>query len=171
MAISERLSDLVTPVLEENGFRLWEVKVTKAGKRSVVSVLLDKEGGATADDLAEMSKTIAPVLDEDPSLEDAYHLEVATPGLERNLSTSQHFLWSVGMEVTIAYRVAGSINRVTGTLTGFEDNNAIVKSNSPEEGTITISLDAITKAHTIFDFQAAMKKADEEEFIPQGETA
>jgi ribosome maturation factor RimP len=43
------------------GFRLWDIKVTKAGKRSIVSVTLDKHNGATLEDISQASKEIAPV--------------------------------------------------------------------------------------------------------------
>lgn len=173
MALADRLTELVAPVIEEEKFRLWDIKVTKAGKRSIVTVLIDKDGGADADELAHISKTIAPILDEDPSLEASYHLEIATPGLERSLTKPEHYTWSIGMDVTVAYRIDGSINRIKGNLIGFENDMVTIKNESDEEK-LDIELDTITKAHTLFDFQSAMKKAEEmkdDELIPQGETA
>ncbi len=154
MSISDGLTDMIAPVLENAGFRLWELKVTKAGKRSIVSVTLDKEGGVTVDDIAEMSKLIAPILDESDSLDDAYHLEVASPGLERPLITPEHFQWSLGMDITVSHRVDGSLVRSRGKLISVSDNDIEIET---EESTPTISLSDITKAHTLFDFDKALK--------------
>ena len=95
MSLTDDINDMLTPVLDELGFRLWDIKVTKAGKRSIVSVTLDKHNGATLEDISQASKEIAPVLDELPSLEDSYHLEVSSPGLERSLLKQDHYVWSL----------------------------------------------------------------------------
>lgn len=157
MSLSQGLTDMINPVVQKAGFRLWELKVTKAGKRSVVTITLDKAGGATLDEIAEMSKLIAPVLDENPSLEDAYHLEVASPGLERPLVTPEHFSWSLGMDITVSHRVDGSLVRSRGKLTMVSDKDITVETGDEENSVVVIEFADITKAHTLFDFDNAMK--------------
>lgn len=177
MSIVDRLTDKVTPVVIQEGYFLWELKVTKAGKRSLVSIVLDKKGGASLDELAGMSREIAHILDDDPSLEEAYHLEVSSPGLERNLTTVEHYKWSVDLDVTVTYRVEGTIERSRGKLISVDDTNIVVQSEDIELGKISIPIETITKAHTLFDFEEAMKKRSDdstdsdEDLIPQGETA
>lgn len=154
MSISDGLTDMIAPVLENAGIRLWELKVTKAGKRSIVSITLDKQGGVSVEDIAEMSKLIAPILDDAQTLDDAYHLEVASPGLERPLVTQDHFEWSLGMDITVSHRVDGSLVRARGKLVSVSPEDIQVET---DEATLTIALDSITKAHTLFDFEAALK--------------
>ncbi len=156
MSLSQGLTELVAPVLEKAGFRLWDLKVTKAGKRSIVSVTLDKTGGVSIEDIAAMSKVIAPLLDEHAALDDAYHLEVASPGLERPLSRVEHFEWSLGMNVTISHRVDGSLVRSRGRLVVAAIDNVTLETD--DGGSELIAIDSITKAHTLFDFDEAMKK-------------
>ena len=156
MSLTNDLVATLTPVIEDAGFRLWDLKVTKAGKRSIVSITLDKYQGATIDDIAEMSKILAPILDENQSLDDAYHLEVATPGLERTLLRPDHYRWSLGMNITVSYRNDGSIVREHGKLVSVSDDEIVIETNSDNQ--IKILCDSITKAHTLFDFEEAMKK-------------
>ena len=156
MSLTNDLTDMLTPVIENAGFRLWDLKVTKAGKRSIVSITLDKHNGATVDDIAEMSKLVAPLLDDHASLDDAYHLEVATPGLERSLTRPEHFQWSLGMNITVSHRADGSLVRNHGKLTTVSDSDIGIE--NAENETITIPIESITKAHTLFDFEEAMKK-------------
>lgn len=154
MSLNTELIDLLASPISDLGFRLWDVKVTKAGKRQVVSVTLDKDSGANLDEIASASKAIAPLLDDLKALEDGYHLEVSSPGLERSLSRPEHFKWSIGHEVAISHRVDGSLERTRGKLVRADDEGVVVENESE----IAIPIDAITKAHTLFDFEAAMKK-------------
>lgn len=153
MSLVDELTDMVTPILAPHQYRLWNLKVTKTGRRSIVSVVLDKDGGATLDGIADMSKEMAPLLDEHPSLGE-YHLEVASPGLERSLTAKDHYQWSLGLEVAVSYRADGSITRSVGTLTKVTDEGIVVTN----EGEHVITFEAITNAHTLFNFEEAMKK-------------
>lgn len=155
MSLATDLTELITPRVEELGFRLWDLKVTKAGRRSVVTIQIDKAGGATLDEIADLSKLIAPILDDHEALEDAYHLEVSSPGLERNLVNNDHFEWSLGMNITVSFRSEGTVIRKNGKLI----SNTAEKIVLEEDGQpIEIEKNEITKAHTLFDFEEAMKK-------------
>ncbi len=170
MSVVKDITDKISPVVDKNGYRLWDVKLTKAGKRSIVSVTIDKEGGPTLDGIADLSKAIAPILDEMPTLENAYHLEVASPGLERSLITPEHFQWSKNLDVAISHRSDGSLTRTRGKL--IEVSPSVVKVQT-EDGDVVIELETITKAHTIFDFKKAMKQnpnKSDQEIDEQGES-
>ena len=122
MSLTGDIDDMLSPMLTKMDFRLWDIKVTKAGKRSIVSITLDKHNGATLDEIAEISKEIAPILDEIAALENSYHLEVATPGLERPLLNHDHFVWSLGMEITVSFRGNGTVTRASGKLISVDDD-------------------------------------------------
>ena len=167
MSLTDDINDMLTPVLDELGFRLWDIKVTKAGKRSIVSVTLDKHNGATLEDISQASKEIAPVLDELPSLEDSYHLEVSSPGLERSLLKQDHYVWSLGMQITVSFRSEGTVIRKSGKLVSVDTKNIQIEE---DDETITIEIENITKAHTLFNFEEALKKGPISEEL-QGESA
>lgn len=168
MSLAQDLSDMITPVVEGAGYRLWDLSVTKAGKRTVISITLDREGGATLDGIAEASKLIAPILDDHASLIDAYHLEVSSPGLERSLTRPQHYTWSLHLDVTVSHRADGTLVRSRGKIVDVGENSLTLET---QDSSIVISFEDITKAHTVFDFDAAMKAGSQSEVVPQGETA
>jgi len=167
VSLVDNIDDMLTPVLSDLNLRLWDVKVTKAGKRSIVSVTLDKHNGATLEDIASASKQIAPILDDLPALDDAYHLEVATPGLERPLTKPDHFVWSLGMDITVSYRNDGTVVRKNGKLVTVDDSQIQIED---ADGFESIKIEDITKAHTLFNFEEAMKKGPINEEL-QGESA
>lgn len=106
MTASTRLTELLTPVVTAAGYDLEDVGVTAAGKRSVVRVLVDRDGGITLDDVADVSRVISGALDaadeQDPSLLGAsYVLEVSSPGVDRPLTQPRHWRRNVGRLVMV----------------------------------------------------------------------
>lgn len=121
MAITDlaRLSQLLTPVVEASGHDLEGLEVTPAGRRRVVRMLVDKDGGTTLDDVAEVSRAVSGALDDidvrEPALlGGAYVLEVGSPGVDRPLTLARHWRRNVGRLVT-AVLLDGT--RETGRLT------------------------------------------------------
>lgn len=104
-ASAARLSELVRPQVTAVGYDLEDLSVTAAGRRSVVRVVVDKDGGVTLDDVADVSRTISDVLDElDAAEPDAfgatYVLEVSSPGVDRPLTEPRHWRRNVRRLVT-----------------------------------------------------------------------
>lgn len=122
-ASAARLSELVAPEVAAVGYDLEDLTVTAAGKRSVVRVVVDKDGGVTLDDVADVSRTISDVLDgvdeTDPGLLGAtYVLEVSSPGVDRPLTEPRHWRRNVRRLVTATLREG---EPVTGRVTAADD--------------------------------------------------
>ncbi len=91
------LRPLVEPVVESAGYDLEEVVVTSAGRRSVVRVVVDRDGGIDLDAVAEVSRAVSGALDEADAFGDsAYTLEVTSPGVDRPLTEPRHWRRNVG---------------------------------------------------------------------------
>jgi ribosome maturation factor RimP len=179
MSRVDELSDMITPLIAKSNYRLWDLGITKAAKRSIVTVTLDKDGGANLDEMAEISKEIALVIDEHPSFDSEYHLEVESPGLERSLTRPEHYQWSKDMLITVSYRDGDALSRSRGILTNVNEDEIVIKEvpqnikrgsrkqievvvDQDEEPKFTnIAIETITKAHTVFDFEQAMKRETE----------
>jgi ribosome maturation factor RimP len=104
-ASTTRLRELLAPVIADTGADLEDVSVVQAGRRSVVRVLVDRDGGVSLDDVAEVSRTVSEALDEldqqDPSVLGAsYVLEVSSPGVDRPLTQPRHWRRNVRRLVT-----------------------------------------------------------------------
>lgn len=122
-ASAARLSELVAPEVAAVGYDLEDLTVTAAGKRSVVRVVVDKDGGVTLDDVADVSRTISDVLDgvdeTDPGLLGAtYVLEVSSPGVDRPLTEPRHWRRNVRRLVTTTLREGEPL---TGRVTAADD--------------------------------------------------
>ena len=124
-APADRLRELLAPVIAALGSELEDVSMSKAGKRSVVRVLVDREGGIDLDQVAEASRVAGEALDaldeQDPSvLGPSYVLEVSSPGVDRPLTEPRHWRRNLGRLVT-ATLADGSA--VTGRLTAADDSS------------------------------------------------
>jgi ribosome maturation factor RimP len=118
-----RLVGWIEPVVGAAGYDLEELVVTPAGRRSVVRVVVDREGGVTLDDIAEISRTVSEVLDanDDGMGRTPYVLEVSSPGVDRPLTGPRHWRRNTGRLVTVAVGPAGQTTEVTGRVTAVDD--------------------------------------------------
>lgn len=100
-ASAARLQELLQPVVAEAGADLEDVSVSKAGKRSVIRIVVDRDGGVSLDDVADLSRVVSEALDaldeQDPSaLGPSYVLEVTSPGVDRPLTQPRHWRRNLG---------------------------------------------------------------------------
>ncbi|MEE3467463.1 MAG: ribosome maturation factor RimP [Eubacterium sp.] len=100
MDFVQRTEELVRPILEEFGFELYDVELLKEGGGQVLRVYIDKEGGITSDDTADVCRQLSDRIDEEKNfIREAYTLEVSSPGLTRALTKPEHFSKSIGKDV------------------------------------------------------------------------
>ncbi|QIK66941.1 ribosome maturation factor RimP [Nocardioides sp. HDW12B] len=118
-----RLTEGLTGPLLELGLDLEAVDVTPAGRRRVVRVAIDRDGGVTLDDVAEATKLVSQHLDEGGPLssvlgEQPYTLEVTSPGVDRPLTLPRHWRRNKGRLVKVTDRDGAT---VTGRVVGHDD--------------------------------------------------
>src|SRR3954466_4031742 len=83
----QRVRDVLEPIVVGAGYDLEDVTVTAAGRRSVVRVVVDRDGGLDLDAVADISRVVSEVLDaDDVTGEMPYTLEVSSPGVDRPLT-------------------------------------------------------------------------------------
>ncbi|SDG14675.1 ribosome maturation factor RimP [Sinosporangium album] len=88
----ERLMKLLEPVVGAEGFDLEDVTVTPAGKRRMLRVVVDRDGGVSLDDVAEVSHAVSTALDDQDAMgATPYVLEVTSPGVDRPLTLPRHW--------------------------------------------------------------------------------
>lgn len=100
-AYGEKIWQLAEPLLEAEGMDLIHVECLKAKSRWIVRIYMDKEGGVTIDDCAEISNQLGDVLDVHDVPPGAYTMEVSSPGLDRPLTRDKDFLKYRGSKVRI----------------------------------------------------------------------
>jgi ribosome maturation factor RimP len=88
----DRLAGVITEPLADAGLDVEAIELSNAGKRKLLRVAVDKDGGVTLDDIAEATKEVSRLLDEtDVMGEQAYLLEVTSPGTDRPLTLPRHW--------------------------------------------------------------------------------
>lgn len=96
-----KTEELVLPLAEEFGFELVDVEFLKEAGSYHLRVYMDKEGGITIDDLAKVNRALSTKMDEKDFIDEAYILEVSSPGLTRPLKKPKDFLRSIGKDVEV----------------------------------------------------------------------
>jgi ribosome maturation factor RimP len=98
----KRLAELIEPVTAAAGLDLESVRVSVAGKRRLLRIVVDGDHGVSLDDAADVSREISAMLDEANALgEVPYTLEVSSPGVDRPLTEPRHWRRSVGRLVKV----------------------------------------------------------------------
>lgn len=118
-----RLSALLAPAVGAAGFDLEGVSVSRVGARSVVRVVVDRDGGVDLDGVAQASRTISAALDEADPLPAPYVLEVSSPGVDRPLTAPRHWRRAMGRLL----RVSGPGLRLIGRLVAADDTSATLE--------------------------------------------
>jgi len=88
----DHLMKLLEPVVSAEGLDLEDITATQAGKRRLLRVIVDRDGGVSLDDVADVSQAVSAALDDDDSMgQSAYTLEVSSPGVDRPLTEPRHW--------------------------------------------------------------------------------
>jgi ribosome maturation factor RimP len=101
-ADTARVTSVIEPVLHAMDVDLEGVKIASAGRRRVLRVIVDADGGVSLDDIAEISREISARLDAKNAMGDApYTLEVSSPGVDRPLTQPRHWRRAIGRLVLV----------------------------------------------------------------------
>ncbi len=148
--IAETVHDFLLPVINQLGYYLWDVEYVKEGSEWYLRITIDSEDGITIDDCETVHRAIDPIIDEHDPIENSYHLEVSSPGIERVLRTEEHIEAWAGEEVEAKlYAALDGKKSVRGRLLGIE--NGIVSIECGEK-TYEIEHKKISRMTTVFDF-------------------
>ena len=156
--IIDRLAGLLAGPVEALGLDLEAVDLSKAGKRSVLRVAVDKDGGVDMDDIAAATSEVSRVLDDSDVMGNGpYTLEVSSPGVDRPLTLPRHWRRNVGrlVKVTLA-----DDSDVTGRIVGSDDEAAELD----VDGTARrVALEDVAKARIQIEFKRPSDGAQDEE--------
>ena len=106
-----RIADVIGPVIAAAGMDLESVRVSAAGRRRLLRVVVDSDRGVSLDDAATISRKLSAALDASPVMGDfPYTLEVSSPGVDRPLTDPRHWRRAVGRLVQVTAADAGPIS-------------------------------------------------------------
>jgi ribosome maturation factor RimP len=123
IAARARLREVVEPVVGKAGYDLEDLTLTRVGRRFVVRVLIDTDGGISLDDVAVVSREISEALDAAEEsggevLAGEYQLEVGSPGVDRPLTEPRHWRRNAGRLV--------AVNGLVGRVVSADDDGVVL---------------------------------------------
>lgn len=135
---ADTLTRVVEPVVTAAGADLEGIDLDTAGRRRRVRVIVDADGGVDLDAIAEISRAVSAVLDEQDLFgAEPYVLEVTSRGVDTPLTLARHWRRNVGRLVKVTLRDGGT---VTERISGFEGDTVHLESGR------TIALPDVTRA-------------------------
>lgn len=146
-AIDRRLAEIVRPVIEGMGFELVRLRLM-SGKTRILQIMADRpEGGIEIDDCSGISTMVSAVLDVEDPLEEAYVLEVSSPGIDRPLTRLKDFDTWEGYEARLeTTELIDGRRRFKGALAGTEGDEVLIEI---EEGTIGLKFEWLSDAKLV----------------------
>lgn len=147
----QKAEALAEPIVSNFGFELVDVEYVKEAGTWYLRLYIDKEGGITIDDCEAVSRLFSDKLDEEDFIEDAYIMEVSSPGLGRPLKKEKDFRRSVGREVEIrTYRPIEKQKEFFGILSSYDDTHVTITLENQE--TMVFQKAEIALIRLAFDF-------------------
>ena len=128
MKITDRVQQLVLPIVQAHGCRLWDVEYVREGDQRFLRLYLDKETGVDITDCENISRAVDPLLDEADPIAESYHFEVCSAGLERALKRPSDFERFMGSNITVKlYRPRNGLKEIPCVLTGYDNGKITVE--------------------------------------------
>lgn len=156
-SIEGKIKEIAAQAAEANSVEFVHCEVVGAKRNMTVRVYIDKPGGVTVEDCAEVSRRMDETLDADDLIPTAYLLEVSSPGLERELYSLEDFKKFTGQKVKVKLSAAVGGQKVfIGQITGTNGTDVLLKEKSKDE--VRVPYGQIVKANLRVDLEQEFKK-------------
>ena len=147
--VQRRVEEIADFLLKDEGLELVDLEYRREGRRWVLRLFIDKEGGVTVEDCATVSRELADILDAKDAIPEAYVLEVSSPGLNRRVRKRRDFFRFAGRKVEVRLAALQDGRRkIVGTILGVEGEAVVV---AAPEATYTIALENIARATLVYE--------------------
>jgi ribosome maturation factor RimP len=143
---------LAEAVAEGLGVYIWDIQYLKEGASWYLRALIDKDGGITLKDCEDFHRAFGAVLDKEDPIEGNYWLEVASPGLERELNKDWHFEKLIGERIQVKLiRPKDGQSLFIGELRGKDADGIKILTDSGEEALVAPKEAAWVRQYYDFD--------------------
>ncbi|MCI5568678.1 MAG: ribosome maturation factor RimP [Candidatus Alectryocaccobium sp.] len=117
----KRAEELLMPVITEKNLELVDIEYVKEGSSWYLRAYIDKEGGVDINDCEAVSRAFSDILDKEDPIEDAYILEVSSPGLGRPLKKDKDFTRNIDKKIEFkSYKAIDGQKEFEGILRSFD---------------------------------------------------
>ncbi|OGJ87134.1 MAG: hypothetical protein A2268_06730 [Candidatus Raymondbacteria bacterium RifOxyA12_full_50_37] len=130
--IRETVKEIAEQVVKGRNLDLVDIDVHASSKKPLIRVYIDKEGGVTVKDCADVSHELSVNFYVDESVPEDFTIEVSSPGIERPLTTDRDFSRNTGRMLEVLYRKEGATASLTGTLVQSGAAEIVLRTGSSE---------------------------------------
>ncbi len=148
--IEERVESLLKPIIENMGYKLYDVEYAKEAKNYFLRIFIDKDNGSIdLEDCEKVNNAITDILDEADYIKEQYFLEVSSPGVERVIRKDTQLQENIGtnVEVNLFKPINGS-KQYQGILKEFNNEEIIIE----KDNLINIPRKNISLIKTVYDW-------------------
>ena len=140
------LNEQIVKIVKVNGASFYGTETAQDDGNTIFRVYITKEGGVTLDLCADISHELSVFFDVNPPMHDAYFLEVSSPGIERKLENSSHFISAVNERVK--FKINGG-DKEKGEITSADEKGFTIAKKGED---IRFEYNNISKAKTYFEW-------------------
>ncbi|KMK77249.1 ribosome maturation factor RimP [Alkalihalobacillus pseudalcaliphilus] len=146
--VTDVVANLVEPIVEELQLELVEVVFKKEGPNWFLRVFIDSDTGVDLEDCSTVSEKLSEVLDEVDPIQQAYFLEVSSPGAERPLNTKQDLEKAMNKYIHVStYEMIDGQKAFEGDLLSFDGEQLQIELTiKTRKKVVTIPYDKVAKA-------------------------
>lgn len=149
MNITSSVRKMTEEVLKTTEMELVDVEYVKEGPFRYLKIYIDKPGGITVDDTADISRVLNKKLDEADLIDEQYFLEVSSPGVERPFKKEKDYLNNIGNFVEARfYKPVEGKKSVKGLLKEKNENDIVIETG---EGILRIELSDLSKINRVLE--------------------
>jgi len=149
MNITSSVRKMTEEVLKTTEMELVDVEYVKEGPFRYLKIYIDKPGGITVDDTADISRILNKKLDEADLIDEQYFLEVSSPGVERPFKKEKDYLNNIGNFVEARfYKPVDGKKSVKGLLKEKNENDIVIETG---EGILRIELSDLSKINRVLE--------------------
>ncbi|MBW5486871.1 ribosome maturation factor RimP [Streptomyces bambusae] len=164
---SDRLRELLEPLVAAQGLDLEDIELSRAGKRRMLRIIVDSDEGVELDACAELSRVIGEKLDETDAMGDGeYVLEVSSPGADRPLTQHRHYVRATGRLVKFQLSTEGgkAAGELIARILGVDDEGLDLEVPGVKGRKATarrLAFTDVAKARVEIEFNRKDKKEEE----------
>lgn len=145
-----KTQEILEPIAEKAEVEIYDIEYVKEGSDWYLRCYINKPEGVNIGDCETVSRALSDELDRMDFIEDAYILEVSSPGLGRALKKDKHFEKSLGSEVDIkTYKAIDGVKDFTGVLKAYDEKTITIEE---EDGERTFDKKEVASVKLTIDF-------------------
>jgi ribosome maturation factor RimP len=146
-----KLNELLQPLIEELGYEFVGLEYNSNPKHALLRIYIDHESGVGIEDCEVVSRETAALLDVKDPIRSQYNLEVSSPGLDRPMFRSEHYIEFIGSPVQInTFAPLDGRRKFSGPILGADEHTVTIDQDGSE---VTLEIDNIVKAKLIPDYK------------------